>query len=179
MKRIMVIGVSAGVGKSTFARKLGEAIGVDVHHLDRLYWKPGWIEAPVEEFAAAQREIIKQDRWIMEGNYSTTFELREKAADTVIYLELPLAVCLYRVVTRWLKNIGKTRPDMGVDCPEKLDWPFIKFIITTYYSRKKKMRDKFLAWENEEPSKQVILLKNKKAVQSFLQELNSGSSFPK
>lgn len=37
MKRIMVIGVSAGVGKTTFARALGEALQIQVHHLDKLY----------------------------------------------------------------------------------------------------------------------------------------------
>ncbi|MDQ0272841.1 adenylate kinase family enzyme [Cytobacillus purgationiresistens] len=35
--RIMVIGVSAGAGKSTFARKLGDALHLPVYHLDSYY----------------------------------------------------------------------------------------------------------------------------------------------
>lgn len=45
MKKIMVIGVSAGVGKSTFARKLSKKLQIDVHHLDTLYWLPNWKES--------------------------------------------------------------------------------------------------------------------------------------
>lgn len=60
MKRIMVIGVSAGVGKTTFARELGEALQIKVHHLDKLYWKPGWVETPFEDFAAAQSKLFKR-----------------------------------------------------------------------------------------------------------------------
>ena len=62
------MGVSAGVGKSTFARELGEILNIDVYHLDSFYWKPNWVEAPQEEFANSQQEIVEQDEWIIEGN---------------------------------------------------------------------------------------------------------------
>lgn len=55
-----MIGTSAGAGKSTFARKLGEKTGIEVHHLDVLYWKPGWVERELQEFSDAQREIVKK-----------------------------------------------------------------------------------------------------------------------
>lgn len=53
----MVIGISAGVGKSTFARNLGEILNMKVHHLDALFWKPNWVEASIEEFSAAQKKL--------------------------------------------------------------------------------------------------------------------------
>ena len=84
--KVLVIGVSAGVGKSTFARRLGELTGLEVTHLDRLYWKSNWIEASAEEFSAAQQQVVEQERWIMEGNYTGTFHIREVHADTLIYL---------------------------------------------------------------------------------------------
>ena len=168
MKRIMVIGVSAGVGKTTFARALGEALQIQVHHLDKLYQKPGWLETPFEEFAAAQRKIIQEEQWLIEGNYSNTFDLRAHSADTIIYLELPLYVCLYRVVKRWLTNIGKTRPDMGEGCEEKLDWEFVKFIYTTFYTRKKKMKERFRSFQETEANKKIIILNSKKQIQDFL-----------
>lgn len=90
LNRIMVIGISAGVGKSTFARRLGKATNINVYHLDALYWKPGWIEATLGEFSKAQKEILNLHQWIIEGNYSNTFETRAESADTLIYLELPL-----------------------------------------------------------------------------------------
>ncbi|MGE7904435.1 hypothetical protein ACQKNS_08500 [Peribacillus sp. NPDC094092] len=76
MERIMVIGVSAGVGKSTFARRLGDNLDIEVHHLDAFYWRPGWVEAPIEDFISAQKEVLSHDKWIMEGNYSHSFNLR-------------------------------------------------------------------------------------------------------
>ncbi|MCH1626871.1 topology modulation protein [Fredinandcohnia quinoae] len=163
MKRIMVIGVSAGVGKSTFARKLSEKLDIEVCHLDTLFWKSGWVEATLEEFTEAQQEIIKKEQWIIEGNYSTTFEIRTEYADTIIYLELPRYVCLYRVIKRWLTHIGKKRPDVG--CTEKMDWAFIKFIWTTYHPRVKKMKDRFHRLSHE---KTIIVLKGKEEINAYL-----------
>ncbi len=168
MKRIMVVGVSAGVGKSTFASELGKALNRKVYHLDAFYWKPNWVEAPTEEFSKAQQDLVTQEEWIIEGNYTATFEIRTERADTMIYLELPLSVCLYRVIKRWLTNLGKTRPDMGAGCTEKLDWAFIKFICTTYYSRKKSMKDHFQSFLRLDPQNEVIILKGKPAIQSYL-----------
>lgn len=167
----MVVGVSAGAGKSTFARDLGECLHINVHHLDTLYWKPNWIEASLEEFSKAQQEIIHQNQWIIEGNYSSTFEIRAKHADTIIYLELPLSVCLYRVVKRWLRNIGKTRPDMGKGCKEKLDWDFIKFILTTYHPRKKKMNERLEDFQASNDKKEIITLKSKQKIHSYLENM--------
>ncbi len=168
MKRIMVMGVSAGAGKSTFARKLGEKLDIDVYHLDAYFWKPNWVQASTEEFRESNRKIADQDKWIIEGNYSTTYDIRAPRADTIIYLELPLIICLYRVVKRWLTNIGNTRPDMGPGCTEKLDYQFIKFIVTTYHKRKKKMRTRFREFQSAGgPSKKVIVLRGRKAIQEY------------
>ncbi|PKR85266.1 topology modulation protein [Heyndrickxia camelliae] len=173
MERIMVIGVSAGVGKSTFARKLGEILNKKVYHLDSYYWKPGWVESPLEEFRNAQREMVQHNEWIIEGNYSNSFDIRTEACDTIIYLELPLVVCLYRVLKRWLANLGRTRPDLGEGCPEKMEWKFLKFIYTTYYPRKKKMAERFQQLGSE---KTIIVLKSKKAIRKYLENISLTSS---
>ncbi|MGJ9384479.1 topology modulation protein [Salipaludibacillus sp. CF4.18] len=172
MNRIMVMGVSAGVGKSMFARKLAQSLNIQVYHLDTIYWKPNWIEASLEEFSARQQEIVLLDSWIMEGNYNSTYSIRIAKADTIIYLELPLIICLYRVFKRWLTNIGKTRPDMGEGCKEKLDYQFLKFICTTYYPRKKMMKSKLQAFKEIDSENRVITLKSKKDIQSYLHSLN-------
>lgn len=166
MNRIMVIGVSAGVGKSTFARRLSELSGIEVTHLDKLYWKPGWVEVSNEEFSAAQQKIVFQDRWIIEGNYTSTIGIRESNANTIIYLELPLKVCLYRVLKRRIQYHGKTRGDIGEGCPEKIDWAFIKFILTTYKPRKKKMMERLQRFANE--GKMVHYLKSEEQIEGFL-----------
>lgn len=172
MNRVMVIGVSAGVGKSTFARALGKLTKIGVTHLDRLYWKSGWVEASAEEFSSAQREIVKRDQWIIEGNYTSTIDIREPHADTVIYLELPLRVCLYRVVKRRIQYHGKTREDLTEGCPEKIDWAFIKFILTTYGRRKRKMLERMQRYANE--GKTVHHLKSSAQIQGFLSTFSKG-----
>lgn len=169
MNRVMVIGVSAGVGKSTFARTLGKSAGIEVTHLDRLYWEPGWIEATLEAFSAAQREVVERDRWIIEGNYTSTIDIREPHADTVIFLELPLRVCLYRVVKRWIQYHGKTREDLAEGCPEKIDWAFIKFIVSTYNRRKVKMHERLERYANE--GKTVYYLKTAEQIEGFLKTI--------
>ncbi|WP_338122336.1 hypothetical protein [Priestia filamentosa] len=58
MNRIMVVVVSPGVGKSTFARRLGETLHIEVHHLDALFWKPNWVEASLKDFSKSQQDIV-------------------------------------------------------------------------------------------------------------------------
>ena len=48
MRRIAIIG-AGGAGKSTLARQLGEVLGIEVIHLDALFWKPGWVDTPRDE----------------------------------------------------------------------------------------------------------------------------------
>lgn len=177
MNRMMVVGVSAGVGKSTFSAQLGNILHMNVCHLDQLFWKPGWEESSVEEFAAAQRRFMdKNNQWIIEGNYSNTYDIRVCEADTIIYLELPLIICFYRVLKRWLTFKGKTRPDMAESCPEKIDWNFIKFICTTYRSRKNKMYQRLNDFQNKHPDNNIYILRGKKSIRTFLSNLQQETS---
>ncbi|TFB14223.1 topology modulation protein [Filobacillus milosensis] len=171
MNRIMVLGVSAGVGKSTFARQQGKILNIDVYHLDYYFWKPNWVQASIEEFSDSQRKIVAHDQWIIEGNYAPTYDIRAEKADTIIYLELPLRICLYRVFKRFFMNVGKSRPDMGEGCKEKIDYEFLKFIWTTYHPRKKKMAERLRDFQQIGPHKTVIMLKSKQEIQDFLKEM--------
>ncbi|ALC80653.1 MULTISPECIES: P-loop NTPase family protein [Bacillus] len=170
MKKIMVLGISPGVGKSTFANELGRILGIKVHHLDAYFWRAGWIQAPPEEFAEAQQQIVQNNEWIIEGNYTGTYEIRSREADTIIYLELPLSLCLYRVFKRYIKNIGNTRPDMAPGCQEKLDFEFLKFIMTTYYPRRKKIKKRLASFQPIGEDKKTVILKNKKEIRTYLEE---------
>ena len=99
MKKIIIIG-SGGAGKSTFARRLGEILNIEVLHLDKLYWQPNWTEPSKIEWQKTVEEMLIQDAWIMDGNFGGTMEMRIEASDTVILLDLPRTVCLYRVLKR-------------------------------------------------------------------------------
>lgn len=168
MQKIMVLGVSSGVGKSSFAKKLSEKTAIPVHHLDAYFWKPGWVESTHEEFSGKQQCLVEKDCWIIEGNYTATYEIRRQQADTIIYLERPLIICLYRVVKRRIVNHGKTRPDMTVGCPEKLDKGFLTFIVSTYRARKVKMRRRMEQFIEESPHHKVVFLRTQKDIDDFL-----------
>lgn len=120
-RRIAIIG-SGGSGKSAVARELGTILGTEVIHLDALFWKPGWVETPRPEWRALQEALVLRATWIMGGNYHGTIAIRLAAADTIVFLDLPRAVCLWRVLGRWPRHRGTARPDLAPGCPETLDW---------------------------------------------------------
>jgi adenylate kinase family enzyme len=115
MRRVVVIGIS-GAGKSTFARALAGKTGLPLFHLDKEYWHPGWRETP------------RAERWIMEGNYAGTLDLRLPRADTVFWFDYPALKCLARVLRRLASSCGTVRVDMGRGCPERLDWEFLRYV---------------------------------------------------
>ena len=127
MKKIIIVG-SSGSGKSTLAMRLGQALGLPVYHLDRLFWRPGWQETPRDEWRALQEQLCAEPAWIIDGNYSGTLEVRLAACDTVVWLDLPTSVCLASTLWRILRFRGQTRPDMGKGCPERFDWAFLQWI---------------------------------------------------
>src|SRR5882724_2173258 len=112
MNKILIIG-SGGAGKSTFAERLGQVLKIEVVHLDVLYWKPGWVETPKPEWRKTVAELVKRESWIIDGNYSGTFDIRLEACDTVIFLDVARAFCLWRVLKRWMLYRHGGRPDMA------------------------------------------------------------------
>ena len=75
--------------------------------------------------------IHAKPEWIFEGGNSTTWPERLERADTLIWLDFPLAVRVWRVVKRTVKHYGKPRPDLADDCPEQFDPKFFKWIWNT------------------------------------------------
>jgi adenylate kinase family enzyme len=129
-KRIMVIGCSGG-GKSTLAQKLAHQFDLTYLSIDRdIRWLSGWVERSREEQRQRIVERIAGERWIMDGTNTSTFDIRLPRADIVIWVRMPRLLCLWGVMTRWLKHIGRTRPEMAPGCIEKVDWQFLEFIWT-------------------------------------------------
>jgi len=127
MQRVLVIGCS-GAGKSTLARALAPRLGLPLVHLDRHYWSPGWVEPTQENWRRIVKGLVAEPAWVMDGNYSATFDLRMPRADTLIWLDYPRRRCLWRVVMRAMKDHGRTRPDLPDRCPEQFDLKFYRFV---------------------------------------------------
>ena len=129
MRRVLVIG-PCGAGKSTLAFALAERTGLPLHHMDKLNWLPGWVEGGNDRVRAGLERIFATDRWIIEGNYGSTLSERIARADTVVQLDFPIPLCLWRIVKRVVTHRGRTRADMTEDCPERLDLAFLWYVAT-------------------------------------------------
>ncbi|ENN87039.1 putative DNA topology modulation FlaR protein [Rhizobium freirei PRF 81] len=129
-ERILVIGCSGG-GKSTLSQKIAARFDLAYVSIDRdVLWLPGWVQRDSEE----QRDIIvakvQGERWIMDGTNPSTFDVRLPRTDFVIWVRMSRLVCIWGAVSRWIKWMGRTRPEMAPGCIEKVDWEFLRFIWT-------------------------------------------------
>jgi adenylate kinase family enzyme len=167
MKRVLIIG-SGGAGKSTLARRLGDATGIEVIHLDKLHWKPNWTSPPKDEWRGIVAEALKKDEWIMDGNFGGTMEMRMGACDTIIYLDFPRAICLYRAVKRVVKYYNKTRPDMGEGCTERLDFEFLSWVWNFPKTTKPTIEERLKRLAAE---KKLIRLRSPREVENFFEDL--------
>jgi adenylate kinase family enzyme len=101
MQRVVILG-RGGAGKSTLARRLGEITGLPVVELDKVFWRPGLLPTPPAEWLQMQQEIIRQEKWIIDGDlgpYDSVDE-RLRVADTILFLDFSLFRCAWRASRR-------------------------------------------------------------------------------
>ena len=170
MQRIVILGCS-GSGKSTLARRLGEKLSLPVVHLDALFWLPGWVESDLPSFRARVVEALNTDRWVCDGGYSRTYDLRFPFADTIIWLERSRWLCLWRVIWRGVSQLGRTRIDMAPGCPEQI--PDLKFLLFVW-NWNRLARPKIEAGlARYAPTAPRIFLRTDADIEAFLQSLPS------
>ena len=163
MQRVLVIG-SGGSGKSTFATQLGEVLNLEVSHLDKFYWKSGWVESEPDEWIKTVTELIEKESWIIDGNYSGTLKLRIQKADAIVFLDMPRVLCLWRIVKRFLLYRDGTRPDMAEGCRESLNFEFVSWV----WNYPRRSRPKIIKLLQEHSDKQIFRLRSRSDVKKFL-----------
>ena len=158
---------SGGAGKSTLAAHIGARTGLPVVHLDQLYWKAGWVETPAEEWLRTINELVARPAWVMDGNYGGTLDARMAACDMIVFLDVPRLRCLWRAISRRVRYRGRTRPDMGAGCVERLDWEFVRWIWTYPSRRRPALLAKIAAL-----GKPAIVLRSNADVERFVASLS-------
>ena len=164
MRKVLVIG-PGGAGKSTFANQLGRLLEIEVLHLDKFYWQPGWIEPPKSEWRSTVEDLLRREAWIMDGNYSGTLNIRFPACDTVIFLDMARTLCIWRVLKRAMMYRKRSRPDMTEGCRERLRFKFILWI----WNYPRRTRPKIVRMIESNPGeKQIVWLRSQSDVNRFL-----------
>jgi hypothetical protein len=97
--RILILG-RTGSGKTTLAREVAAALDVPHVELDSLYFGPDFSRAPLDVLRERTTAAIAGDRWVTDGNKRAVRDLVWPRADTVIWLDYPVHVSLWRLAKR-------------------------------------------------------------------------------
>ena len=164
MERVIIIGCP-GSGKSTFARKLKSITDLPLYHLDMLFWNEDRTTVSKEVFTRQLQEIMSSAKWIIDGNYAATMEMRIKECDTIFFLDYPTNVCIEGIQARK----GQPRSDMPWVESVEDDEDFIDF-VNKYNSES---RPKVVALLDKYSEKNIVIFKTRNDSEEYLSLLKT------
>ena len=124
LRRVVVLGCS-GAGKSTVAAALARRTGLPVVHLDEHFWQPGWVMPDEASWRVVQCRLVAAPTWVLDGNYSSTYDERLPLADTVVVVDASRWRCLLRVLRRTWRLRGT---EVAVGCPHRVDLGHLRYV---------------------------------------------------
>ena len=144
MERVIVVGTSCS-GKTTLARQLSRVLGLPNIELDAIHWKPNWEVRPAVEFRQLVTEAVAGERWVMDGNYRAGRDIVWSRATTIVWLNYPFRVVLWRALYRTTKRVI-SREELFSGNRETFRQSFLSresiilWAITTYHRRRREYR---------------------------------------
>ena len=161
MEKIIVIG-SPGAGKSYFSKRLASVLDLPLYHLDNIYWNEDRTHISREELILKMNEIMDGDKWLIDGNYISTMELRVSRAETIFFLDFPTEVCMEGIASR----VGVIRDDMPWT-EDELDPEFQRF-VEEFQSETKPRIDEILS---HYPDKKLYRFTSREDIRRFMEDL--------
>lgn len=166
--KIAIIGYS-GSGKSTLAKKLSEIYNCPLLYLDTIQFEANWKIRDIDEGRLMVGEFLKNDSWIIDGNYREFLqEKRLQDANKIIFMNFPRHICFPQAFKRYLHYKNKTRESMADGCNEKFDLEFIKWLL--FEGRKKSIKNHYNEICKCYKDK-ITIFRNNKDVENFLASL--------
>ena len=165
MTRVAIIG-NAGGGKSTLSRQLSQARALPYYAIDKIQWLPGWRLTPSAEFIRQHDAVLSLERWILDGYGPWESILKRfEAADTIIFVDLPLWLHYWWASKRQVKSVLWGRSDGPEGCPMlPVTVRLYKMMWWLHYE----MRPKLLAAvESHRAKKTVFHLRSASALADF------------
>lgn len=141
MQRITVVGTT-GSGKTMLAHHLAQRLGVPHIELDALHWGPNWSEAPREVFRERVAAALAGDAWVVDGNYGKVRDIVWSRAETIVWLDFPLSLILWRLLVRTVRRVF-TREELWSGNRERIRTAFFSreslfvWALQTYWRRKR------------------------------------------
>ncbi len=172
-KRILIIG-SAGSGKTILANELAKKLNIKVVHLDKIYWNSNWQKKEEDECLTLTDEVVKEEEWILDGNYIQTLDKRLERAELVIFLKINRFKCissLYKRKRLTRKNLIK-RDDLATGCSDKLDFCFIKWAFNFNNEYAPKLMEKIKQY----PHIKVVTFNKRRDAMNFIEQLTEGET---
>ena len=162
LEKVIVIGCS-GSGKSTFARKLSAITNLPLYYLDMIWYKPDKTTLTEDEFDKRVSILLQKDKWIIDGDYKRTLEIRLIHCDTVFLLDIPTHICLESARSR----IGKQRVDLPwLETEFEEDF---KQWICNY--QENSLPQILTLLEKHKDGKQIVIFKTRKEIDDYLKRL--------
>jgi len=159
--KILVIGC-CGSGKSYLARQLRDYTNLPLYYIDCIFWKENWTHLSKDELKEEINKITSTDKWIIDGNYSSSLEDRFIKADTIFFMDISEEECIKAEANRR----GKPREDLPSFLKEEYDPSFIDF-IKSFKSNKRSIIMNLMKKYND---KNYYIFKSREEKDIFLNE---------
>jgi adenylate kinase family enzyme len=167
LQKVLVIGVS-GAGKSTLAQQIAGRTRLPYIATDPFYWEAGWQCASPARVRQRVETATLGDSWVLDGNFDDHRTTIWQRADTIVWLDLPLAVVVWQVGCRNSRLVITQEPTWsGNIMTVAKAWSGIRHCLRTYQQKRRDYPQYLAAF----PHLRVVHLRSRQAIAGWLRSV--------